>query len=62
MYAFVSVDEDGDEGIYAISHPTQPDLMLPMVGADMERVEHLKNIADEMELEYTIKTFSLDSI
>lgn len=44
MYAFVTVDPDDDtEGIIGFSSPDGQ--WLPMVGADMERVEQLRPIA-----------------
>lgn len=42
MYAFVVVDEDGTEGIPAF---TAGDLAMPMVGADMAKIEDLRPIA-----------------
>lgn len=47
MYAFVMADEDGDEGIPAFSLP-ESKLVMPMVGADMKRIEQLKPIAQKM--------------
>ena len=46
MYAFVVADKDqDDEGIMGFrTHGG----MMPMVGADMKRVESLKPIADEI--------------
>ena len=38
MYAFVCTEEDGTEGIPAVS---DRGMMLPMTGADMKRVESL---------------------
>jgi hypothetical protein len=38
MYAFVTIDKDGDEGIIDGS-------WMPLVGADMARVEKLRPIA-----------------
>jgi hypothetical protein len=45
MYAFVAVDEDGDEGIPAFSNGQW---LLPLVGADMDRVKSLMQVAQEM--------------
>jgi hypothetical protein len=42
LYAFVVVDDDGTEGIPAIPSPDGP---LPLVGADMERVDSLRGVA-----------------
>ncbi len=52
MYAFVILDDGmgkGDEGIPALSLPGIP-FPMPMVGADMERVESLKKAATEAGL------------
>jgi hypothetical protein len=62
LYAFVSVDpEDDDEGVIAFQ---TDDGWMPMIGADMERVESLKAIADQMVeelgIKYEIRYFSLD--
>ena len=54
MFAFVVVGDDGDEGIPAIQ---MGDLMMPLVGADMERIDSLRPQADEIGLDYTIKRF-----
>ncbi|KKL14353.1 hypothetical protein LCGC14_2516530 [marine sediment metagenome] len=40
MFAFVSVDANGDEGVVAMTSPLG--MMLPLIGADMARVESLK--------------------
>lgn len=40
MYAFIAVDDDGDEGIIARESGL---MLLPLVGADMARVNSLKN-------------------
>lgn len=42
IFAFVSEDEHGDEGICAFSTPAG---MMPMIGADPERIEDLRPIA-----------------
>lgn len=42
LYAFVAVDSDGDEGIMAFQHGGG---WMPMVGANMERVDQLRPIA-----------------
>ena len=46
MYAFVVVDDDGTEGIPATRGPGG--LAMPLVGADMKRVESLKPIVRDM--------------
>jgi len=63
LYAFVSVDpEDGNEGIIAFQVPDG--MMMPMIGADMARVEQLRPIANDIAkmtgVEYEIRYFSLD--
>ena len=40
MFAFIVVDDDGTEGIPAIPGPRG--VALPMVGADMARIESLR--------------------
>ena len=42
MYAFIATDNNGDEGITAM---LVGDKWLPMVGADMDRIESLRKIA-----------------
>jgi hypothetical protein len=49
MYAFVVVDDDGTEGIPAFRGPGG--LAMPMVGADLERVESLRPMAKAMAKE-----------
>ena len=62
MFAFISVDnEDGDEGVMAfMSHDGT---MMPMVGADMARIESLIPLADYtakiLGSPYEIKRFKL---
>ncbi len=46
MYAFICVDEDGSEGIPAFLN--DEGMFLPMVGADMKRIDSLRPIAEEM--------------
>lgn len=43
LFAFIATDADGSEGITAFEGPDG--VMYPMVGADMERVDDLKPIA-----------------
>jgi acyl-coenzyme A thioesterase PaaI-like protein len=45
MYAFVSVDEMGDEGVIAFYDPAQ-DVWMPMVGADLAMIEYLRPKAE----------------
>ena len=42
MFAFVSQDDGGDEGITAF---TEGNMWMPMVGADFARVDQLKPMA-----------------
>lgn len=44
IWAFLSVDEEGDEGIVAITSPLTG-LMLPLIAADRERLDQLKPMA-----------------
>lgn len=46
MYAFVALDpEDDTEGIIGFQAAPGPSGMMPMVGADMERVDDLRPMA-----------------
>jgi hypothetical protein len=45
LWAFVSVDEDGDEGLAAFM---SDDVWMPMVAADEKRVESLRAIAQKL--------------
>jgi len=65
LYAFIATDpEDGDEGVMAFS--TQDGLMLPMIGADMDRVDQLRSIADGISkatgVDQQIKYFELEQL
>lgn len=55
IYAFIAT-EDGGEGIVGAKMPGT-DLMLPFIGADLERVESLKKIADALGIKYEIVYF-----
>jgi hypothetical protein len=63
LYAFVAVDGDDpeDEGIMAFAGMNG--MMIPMIGADMTRVEDLKPIAksaaDAAGFSYKILSFTL---
>lgn len=46
MTAFVSVDEDGNEGVCATFNPGMG--WMPMVGADHARVESFRDLAKEI--------------
>lgn len=59
MFAFTVIDpNDGNEGVLGFLKGNQ---WIPMVGADMERVETLRPMADSicrgLELTYRIKRF-----
>jgi hypothetical protein len=45
VYAFVAIDEDGDEGVCAFYGPTG---WMPMVCADQARVDQMRPIAEEI--------------
>lgn len=47
VYAFVVLDDDGTEGIPALAHP-RTGAPLPMVGADMKRVNELRPAAEHI--------------
>lgn len=63
LYAFVSVDEDGGEGICAYSSGL---MMLLMIGADMERVDYLMPIAQDISnlsgKPITVRRFKFDAV
>lgn len=44
LYAWVAVDEDGDEGVMSFYSP-QLQAHMPMVGADFPRVDSMREIA-----------------
>lgn len=46
MFAFVVVDDDGTEGIPAFMGPDR--VAMPLTGADMERVESLRPLAQKI--------------
>ena len=48
VYAFIANDEDGSEGIPAFV--AENNLVMPMIAADMDRVETLRPIAEEMAM------------
>lgn len=58
LYAFVSVDKSG-EGIMGIQMPNGD--WMPLIGADVERVESIKPFADkiaaQMNVPYEIRYF-----
>jgi hypothetical protein len=46
IWAWVSVDDDGNEGICAFS--SDNGMMMPMIAADEERLESLRGIAEDL--------------
>ncbi len=44
MYAFIAVDEDGDEGIVSFFDPVNR-VQMPMIGTDQARLESLREMA-----------------
>ncbi len=57
LYAFLSVGEDGDEGVCAFLNPADG-VWMPMVAADARRLELLRPIAEQLAKE-THKTIIL---
>ncbi len=58
LYAFIAKDKDGHEGIMGFRGPDGA--WMPMIGADIERVEHLKAVADKLAAgqKYEIRYFT----
>ena len=52
LFAFIAEDGPEDEGIVAM---TVGDMLMPMVGADMDRVESLRPIAENIARIYSQK-------
>lgn len=52
LYAFISTDENGDEGIIGAIMPGSGGTFMPFVGADLARVESLRSIADQIAKAY----------
>jgi hypothetical protein len=55
LYAYLAQTDDGYEGVMAMSVPVQPPhnnqmIMLPMVGADVDRIKSLLPIAKQIAL------------
>ena len=63
MYAFCAQESPGDEGIIGFVGPDQN--WVPLVGADMTRVEQLRDIALQIgagtNMQVTLKKFKLVS-
>jgi hypothetical protein len=59
IYAFVSKDKEGNEGIMGATFNIGQ--MMPLIGADIERVESLIPIADKIKeitgMDYEIRYF-----
>lgn len=60
LFAFVSVHPNGQgEGIMAVQ--LKDGLWMPLIGADLERIEQLKPIADQMvegtDIHYELRYF-----
>lgn len=59
LFAFISVDENGNEGIMAASAPNG--MWHPLIGADTARVDSLRPVADEITartgMRYEIRHF-----
>jgi hypothetical protein len=64
MFAFISEESPGNEGVMAFKAPNG--LWWPMVGADMARVEQLRPIADKIALAtdtpYEVRHFKLSGV
>lgn len=45
IWAFVATDKEGNEGICASYFP-ESDMWLPLIGADMERIEIVRPLAE----------------
>lgn len=52
LYAYLAQGDDGNEGVMAISVPVHNNqmIMLPMVGADIDRIKSLLPIAKQTAL------------
>lgn len=61
LFAFVVTDDDGSEGIIGMQAP-ESNMMVPFIGADMDRVKSLafmaNIIAKKVNKEYRILEFS----
>jgi len=62
LFAFVSIDEDGDEGVIAVQLTTS-DTMMPLVAADLMRVQEMIPFAEAIREQtghtYKLKHFTL---
>lgn len=63
LFAFVSVDKNGHEGIMGAL--CNDGTMMPLIGADVERVDFLIPVAEEVKkitgMNYEIRYFKLSS-
>jgi len=71
MFAFVSVDKNGNEGVIATTLPGMGPIITPLMGADMKMMERLYPIAKEISqisgapfkvLEFCIRTDITDQV
>lgn len=44
MYAFIVLDDDGTEGVPAVMMPGHFPMLVPLMGADMARVDSIRDI------------------
>lgn len=61
LYAFIAKDKEGNEGIMGFRSSTGD--WMPFIGADIQRVEHLKTFADriakQIGVPYEIRYFTI---
>lgn len=58
LYAFISIDENGDEGLMAFF---SIGTWMPMVGADLDNVKSLREIANKSGQKYEIRKFKQET-
>lgn len=60
IFAFVAIDSDGHEGIMAFQD-SYTNMFMPMIGADMKRVDSLREMAERIKedsgIDYEIRYF-----
>lgn len=64
LYAYLAVGKDGDEGIMAASLPVNGQMtLMPMVGADIDRIKSLLPMARHIALSsgFTFKIYRFDN-
>lgn len=54
LYAFVAIDKEGHEGILGM---TTAGGWVPLIGADLARIESIKPYADATGIKYEIRYF-----